>query len=80
MIVATLSIGNMALKVRVPYAAGCSLVISAACHLPEREREEEAWLWKVQWGVVEEKMWEDERHCGLSGRAVRKPKVGSKYL
>ncbi|KAH7076743.1 hypothetical protein BKA63DRAFT_288711 [Paraphoma chrysanthemicola] len=71
-------IGRKKIKIRVPFAASCSLVISAACH-PEKG-DLEPHMRAVRWGVVEEKMFEGERHCCLSSRGVGRPKEGEKYL
>lgn len=82
LVAVALTMGRRTWKVRIPYAEGCSLVISAACHLDEEEMEEEAWLKKIQWGVVREDVGgtdDDESHCGLSSKEVKRPKVGKKY-
>ncbi|KAF2108210.1 hypothetical protein BDV96DRAFT_285358 [Lophiotrema nucula] len=78
LVVAVASMGRRLLRVRIPFAASCSLVVSAACHPPSNDQEPH--LKKVQWGVVEERMFEGELHCSLSCRPVRKPKPGTKYL
>ncbi|KAH8732907.1 hypothetical protein GQ44DRAFT_639726 [Phaeosphaeriaceae sp. PMI808] len=71
-------IGRKKMKVKIPFAAGCSLVISAACHPLKDDMEPHLQL--VRWGVVEGRMFEDAMHCSLSARSVTKPKVGTKYL
>ncbi|KAF2035730.1 hypothetical protein EK21DRAFT_53222, partial [Setomelanomma holmii] len=71
-------IGRKKIKVRVPFAASCSLVISAACH-PSRD-DGGAYVRAVRWGVVQETMYEGEGHCCLSSRGVGRPRVGVKYL
>jgi hypothetical protein len=71
-------IGHRKYKVNVPFAASCSLVISAACHAPPNDREPH--LKPLKWGVVEQSMYEGEMHCSLSANKVTKPKVGAIYL
>jgi hypothetical protein len=71
-------IGRKKIKVKIPFAASCSLVISAACH-PSRD-DPEPHLRLLKWGVVEERMYDGEAHCCLSSREVGKPRVGVKYL
>jgi hypothetical protein len=71
-------IGRKKIKIRIPFAASCSLVISAACHAPPNDPEPH--LRPLRWGVVEQSMYEGERHCSLSAREVSKPKAGEKYL
>jgi hypothetical protein len=71
-------IGRRKFKVKIPFAASCSLVISAACHAPRGESE--AYLRPLRWGVVEERMYDGEKHCSLSEGNVTKPKAGEQYL
>jgi hypothetical protein len=71
-------IGRKKIKVKIPFAASCSLVISAACHAPLEEPDPH--LQPLRWGVVESSMHDGEMHCSLSSRGVRKPKVGIRYL
>jgi hypothetical protein len=71
-------IGRKKIKIQVPFAASCSLVISAACH-PTAD-DADAHLWPVRWGVVEQKMYDGEMHCSLSSKKVSKPKADVKYL
>lgn len=83
-IVALLLIGAIALagtrhmQQRLPAAALCSLVISAACHPPKTEVGPQ--LKKLKWGVVEQDEAERFGHCCLSASAVRKPEVGKPYF
>ena len=71
-------IGRQRIKVRLPFAASCSLVISAACH-PSAD-DSDAQVKPVQWGVVEERMYDGQEHCTLSSKPVKRPKVGVQYL
>jgi hypothetical protein len=71
-----LLIGTWRFQVRLPFAASCSLVVSAACHPPHEE--DKPHLGGVKWGVVEGRVG-GIRHCSLSTKAVKKPKVGVKY-
>ena len=71
-------IGRKQTRVRIPFAASCSLVISAACHPPPDDINPQ--LRPVQWGVTESEMFEGEKHCSLSSKPVTKPKIGEKYL
>jgi hypothetical protein len=71
-------IGRKKIKIQVPFAASCSLVISAACH-PTAD-DTGAHLRPLKWGVVDEKMYDGEMHCSLSSGRVKRPKVGVKYL
>ena len=71
-------IGRRQMRIRIPFAASCSLVMSAACHPPPGDIDPH--LRPVQWGVTEGSMFEGEKHCSLSSKTVTKPKVGEKYL
>jgi hypothetical protein len=71
-------VGRRKVRLRIPAAQSCSLVISAACHPGPEDMD--AQLRPVRWGVVEERMYRGERHCTLSSRKVRNPKVGEIYL
>jgi len=71
-------IGRRQMRIRIPFAASCSLVMSAACHPPPDDVDPH--LRPVQWGVTEGNMFEGEKHCSLSSKPVAKPKVGEKYL
>jgi hypothetical protein len=66
------------IRMKLPFAASCSLVISAACHAPSSD--EDAQLKPLRWGVVEERMYDGELHCSLSSKAVTRPKAGATYL
>ncbi|KAF2741451.1 hypothetical protein EJ04DRAFT_480852 [Polyplosphaeria fusca] len=70
-------VGRRRLKLKIPFAASCSLVVSAACHAPSTEENPD--LRAVQWGVVEEKMFDGIEHCSFSSRPVGKPVVGERY-
>ena len=69
--------GRRHFPVRIPFAASCSLVISAACHPSSGDTN--AHLGQVQWGVVNERTFNDEMHCTLSSQAVSRPKAGMRY-
>lgn len=71
-------ISRSKMKIRIPFAASCSLAISAACHPPPDDVD--AQLRPVQWGVVEGTMFEGAKHCTLSSRPVTRPKAGERYL
>jgi hypothetical protein len=71
-------IGRKKIKIQVPFAASCSLVISAACHTTADDTD--AHLRPVRWGVVEQRMFDGELHCSLSSKKVSKPKADVKYL
>lgn len=70
-------LGRRQFKVRIPFVASCSLVISAACHQPRDDRE--AHLKRVKWGVVKERVFDGELHCSLSSQRVEPPKEGTRY-
>lgn len=70
-------LGRRKMKVRIPFAASCSLVISAACHPPKDDKD--AHLKPVKWGVVKERMFDGELHCSLSSQRVERPKEGVRY-
>lgn len=63
---------------RMPFAASCSLVISAACH-PLRE-ENCPHLEPIKWGVVTGSATKGMvRHCSFSTKSVKRPKEGLEY-
>lgn len=67
------TIGFMAvrpLEQKTPFAASCSLVISAACHPPQQEVDTH--LKEVKWGVVEEQIQEGYPHCSITAMPTRK--------
>jgi hypothetical protein len=70
-------VGRRKLRTRIPFAASCSLVISAACHPPSDDKD--AHLRPVKWGVVKERMFDGELHCTLSSMHVKRPKEGTRY-
>ena len=71
-------IGLRHMQQRIPMAASCSLVISAACHPPEDEKGD-IFLKKVKWGVVEEASSGWYSHCAITAGKLRKTKIGEKY-
>jgi hypothetical protein len=71
-------IGRKKINVRTPFAASCSLVIGAACHTPLIDAE--AYLKPVQWGVVEETMYNGELYCSIFSKSVTRPKAGTTFL
>lgn len=70
-------LGRRKFKARIPFAASCSLVISAACHPPKDDWE--VHLKPVKWGVVKERMFDGELHCSLSSQRVERPQKGTVY-
>lgn len=72
------AVGRRRFWLRLPFAASSSLVVSAECH-PASD-EPDAHLKPVQWGVIQERLYDGENHCALSSRPVRKPKFGELYL
>ncbi|KAH7093145.1 hypothetical protein FB567DRAFT_609549 [Paraphoma chrysanthemicola] len=70
-------IGSRQMQQRLPAAASCSLVISAACHPPKDEVD--IHLKQVKWGLVEQASVDGIGHCSLSANPVRKPEVGKIY-
>jgi hypothetical protein len=68
----------MRLKVRIPFAASCSLVYSAACHPPGDEVD--AHLQPVQWGVITQGEHEEGAlHCTITSQPVTAPVPGAVY-
>jgi hypothetical protein len=72
--------GTRSLEQRLPFAASCSLVVSAACHPLESEVDPQ--LKKVKWRVVGRVVEGGHEHCSLtSTRAKKKSLVeGMVYL
>jgi hypothetical protein len=62
---------------RMPIAASCSLVISAACH-PVKD-EIDVHIKKIRWGVTQQLGAGNIQHCAFSANSVKKPGVGSLY-
>lgn len=62
---------------KLPFAASCSLVISAACHPPPDDKD--AHLEKVQWGVTSGVPEDGTRHCAITSQEVTPPEVGQRY-
>jgi hypothetical protein len=67
----------MRIQVRIPFAASCSLVYSAACH-PSAD-EIDAHLKPVHWGVVEKGNDQGIPHCTISSQPVTAPVAGTEY-
>ena len=65
------------LQVDIPFAASCSLTISAACHPQPNEVGIE--LKPVKWGVVSNQIIPGTDHCAFSAHAVQRPRAGVKY-
>jgi len=63
------------LKQRVPFAAGNSLVVSAACHAPADDVD--VHLKKVIWGEVGS--FKGVGHCSLTSGETRRPVPGTRY-
>lgn len=70
-------LGSRAMQERIPPAASCSLVISAACHPPKTEVD--VHLKEVQWGAVRGVDTEGFGHCCFTGERVTKPEFGARY-
>ncbi|ORX97056.1 hypothetical protein BCR34DRAFT_173420 [Clohesyomyces aquaticus] len=64
------SAGLRTMRQRIPFAASCSLVISAACHPPKDEQDPQ--LKEVKWGAVDEVDEEGFGHCSVTAREVKK--------
>jgi hypothetical protein len=65
------------IRVRIPFAASCSLVYSAACHPPIGDVD--AHLKPVQWGVVEPGGEDQIAHCTITSQPVTAPVPGTIY-
>ncbi|OAL07035.1 hypothetical protein IQ06DRAFT_207844, partial [Phaeosphaeriaceae sp. SRC1lsM3a] len=70
-------VGSRPMQERLPPAASCSLVISAACHPPRTEVDPH--MKKVRWGAIGGFDAEGFGHCCLTGEPVTKPEVGPRY-
>lgn len=70
-------VGDRRMQQKIPLAASCSLVISAACHIPRGEQD--VHLKKVKWGVVEKSPGSGYTHCSIAAKEVRKPIIGQIY-
>ncbi|KAF1974111.1 hypothetical protein BU23DRAFT_462453 [Bimuria novae-zelandiae CBS 107.79] len=66
-------IATRSLEQKVPFAASCSLVISAACHPPKQEIDTH--LKEVKWGVVEEQTEQGYAHCSITALPTIKQKL-----
>ena len=62
-------IGLQHLEQKMPFAASCSLVISAACHPPEQDVD--AQVKEVKWGVVEEQTQQGYAHCSITAMPTK---------
>lgn len=63
---------------KMPIAGSCSLVISAACHPPDDDKEPH--VGKVRWGVVTQQFEEGYDHCCItSTKGLERPVVGKIY-
>jgi hypothetical protein len=62
---------------RIPLAASCSLVISAACH-PAKD-EVDIHLKKIRWGVTQQPVSGSIGHCSFSAGPVKKPEAERMY-
>lgn len=78
LVVAVGMIGIRHLQQKIPMAASCSLVISAACH-PAEDEGQDIHLKKVKWGVVEEATGGGWPHCSIAAGELKMAKVGEKY-
>jgi hypothetical protein len=63
-------VGFRELKQRLAFAASCSLVISAACHPAEDEKNPH--LGEVKWGVVAEQVEQGYEHCSITSKHTKK--------
>jgi hypothetical protein len=66
------------MEVCIPPVCHCSLVISAACH--GAEREVDAQLYEIMWGVTEDAGAHTPGHCTFSSRQVRSLQPGAVYV
>jgi hypothetical protein len=68
-------------KVRLglPAAAHCSLVISAACHPPRDDLDNDPHLKPVIWGVVKSRFRGSVKHCSFTSDEVTEPVEGELY-
>lgn len=69
-------IANRRLEQKAPFAASCSLAISAACHLSKREADlGDTHLKEIMWGVVEEQTEQTYAHCSVTALPTVKRKL-----
>ena len=61
---------------KLPLAANCSLVLSAACHPPPDDVD--AYKRPVRWGVVHSRF-QGIGHCSITSEEVTQPQAGKKY-
>jgi hypothetical protein len=83
MLIIAIVLGRFRYKTPMPVSGSCSASISAACHMPETERREQAALLPVLWGVTGNE-WVAEvnaevGHCSFSSEEVSKPEDGMLY-
>ncbi|KAH6644215.1 hypothetical protein C7974DRAFT_371355 [Boeremia exigua] len=71
-------VGARRMQQKMPLAASCSLVISAACHAPSDEHDPH--LKKVRWGVIEKSPGSGYTHCSITAKEVQKPITGQRYM
>lgn len=77
LVIAVGYVGTRSMQQKMPLAASCSLVISAACHSPTDDQD--AHLKKVKWGVVEKSLGSGHTHYSITAKEVRKPITGQIY-
>lgn len=76
LILALLMFGLRRLSPGIPLASTCSAAISAACHVPEEDKQ--PYLFPLCWGVVKEK--DGVGHCCFTtARDVKAPIEGLLY-
>ena len=71
------TLASRKLTIDLPPASSSSLLISAACHPLDGDRE--AHLKPVQWGAIPGQVVEGYGHCSVSAGPVANPEVGGKY-
>ncbi|PYI08667.1 hypothetical protein BO78DRAFT_395531 [Aspergillus sclerotiicarbonarius CBS 121057] len=62
----------------MPFAIGCSVVISAACHPPSNDPN--AAFKPVMWGAVDDKDSDELGHCCFTSLDVTEPQADRKYI
>jgi len=73
-LIVAVAIGFRRFTVRMPFARGSSIVISAACH--PHELDKKASILPIQWGAIDE---EQPGHCTLTSFFVYEPVSGRLY-
>ena len=61
----------------IPFVGSCSAAISAACHVPDDQKDTS--VKSVQWGVVSEVEEGEVGHCSFSAEEVGRPVEGQLY-